>query len=89
MIGDKMYCKHCKKLFNDTWNMYDTRTHEKLITNCPFCLSKDTINATQYVEEYEKKKKHQFKSVKYGDEKLYLTIKDKLLSLNVLNVEKV
>ena len=52
MYGDMIYCRNCKKTFKDTWAVRNTRI-EHIIVNCPFCLSKDTLNATQFIEEFE------------------------------------
>ena len=41
-----LYCKNCKKIFKDTWTNHDTRTNNKLMTNCPFCISNNIINLT-------------------------------------------
>jgi hypothetical protein len=53
MYGDMMYCRNCGKIFKDTWRLRDTRT-EQVLTNCPFCKSCSTINASAFIEKYEK-----------------------------------
>jgi galactose-1-phosphate uridylyltransferase len=47
-----MYCENCGKTFKDTWTIHNTRT-EKVETNCPFCKSNYTMNASKFIEEFE------------------------------------
>lgn len=87
--GDMMYCKNCKKTFKDTWLIHDTRT-DKLLTNCPFCRSKHTINATNLIDEFERMSRVQ-KGGKYGGlldsyERFYTFLKRKQKIFNKKNL---
>lgn len=45
---------NCKKVFLDDWIIYNTRT-DKVLSNCPFCMCMHTINASVFLEKYDKK----------------------------------
>jgi hypothetical protein len=48
-----MYCRTCDGIFIDIDKKHDSRI-EKMIINCPYCLSMHTINATKYIKyDYE------------------------------------
>ncbi len=53
MYGDMMYCKNCGNAFKDCWRGHDTRKENLLISNCPKCYSKHTMNADAFIEKYE------------------------------------
>ena len=55
MYGDMMYCNNCGEVFMDEWRGHDTRTNNRLISNCPFCDSCSCLNASQFIERYEKR----------------------------------
>lgn len=72
---DRMYCKTCKKLFCD----YAKRGRKKgnVIINCPHCLSKNTVNASQIMEkilanktktfnQYTKDRKRMFEEIQFA-----------------------
>lgn len=55
MYGDMMFCVTCNRTFKDTWVMHDTRT-DKVMTNCPFCNSMNTVNASMLLWQHEETK---------------------------------
>lgn len=58
MYGDMIICTRCNKTFKDTWTNHDSRT-EKVQINCPFCLSDDVINASEFIDKYESMNKYE------------------------------
>lgn len=62
MNGDIIYCEHCKNMFLDTMRTYkdyrvqdvrleDSRVNDRYKNMCPFCLSRDTFNASKILIE--------------------------------------
>lgn len=51
MIGDHLYCKLCKKVYNDIENIHNTRKDKKFKPMCPWCGAWKSVNIEGRLDE--------------------------------------